>query len=125
MAIHSSILPGKSHGQRSLDGYTVHGVAKSRTRLSDFTATVITSTVMAAKLTLSCLGNIRTDSIYTQWKMFQEGVGEAKDSKKLKNCFCLDFSEPFRRQRQVSRDRPKSCAAQINFLWVCIYRKEI
>ena len=37
MAIHSSILPGKSHGQRSLDGYTVHGVAKSRTRLSDFT----------------------------------------------------------------------------------------
>ena len=35
---------------------------------------------------------------------------------KKENCFCLDFSEPFRRQRQVSRDRPKSCAAQINFL---------
>ena len=34
-AVHSSIiLPGKSHGQRSLVGYTVHGVAKS---LSDFT----------------------------------------------------------------------------------------
>ena len=24
-------LPGKSHGQRSLEVYTVHGVAKSRT----------------------------------------------------------------------------------------------
>ena len=31
------LLPGKSHGWRSLVGYTVHGVAKSRTRLSDFT----------------------------------------------------------------------------------------
>ena len=31
------LLPGKSHGQRSLVGYTVHGVTKSRTRLSDFT----------------------------------------------------------------------------------------
>ena len=28
-------LPGESHGQRNLAGYTVHGVAKSRTRLSD------------------------------------------------------------------------------------------
>ena len=27
------------HGQRSLAGYTVHGVAKSRTRLSNFTFT--------------------------------------------------------------------------------------
>ena len=32
-------LPGKSHGQRSLAGYTVHGVAKSRTRLSNITFT--------------------------------------------------------------------------------------
>jgi len=31
------LLPGKSHGWRSLVGYTVHGIAKSRTRLSDFT----------------------------------------------------------------------------------------
>ena len=30
-------LPGESHRRRSLVGYTVHGVAKSRTRLSDFT----------------------------------------------------------------------------------------
>ena len=30
------LLPGKSHGQRSLEG-TVHGVTKSQTRLSDFT----------------------------------------------------------------------------------------
>ena len=28
-------LPGESHGQRTLVGYTVHGVAKSQTRLSD------------------------------------------------------------------------------------------
>ena len=28
---YSSILAGKSHGQRGLMGYTVHGVAKSRT----------------------------------------------------------------------------------------------
>ena len=32
------LLPGKSHGQRSLVA-AVHGVAKSRTRLSDFTFT--------------------------------------------------------------------------------------
>ena len=30
-------LPGKSHGQRILVGYTVHGVSKSRTQLSNFT----------------------------------------------------------------------------------------
>ena len=28
-------LPGESYGQRSLAGYTVHGVAKSRTQLSN------------------------------------------------------------------------------------------
>ena len=28
-------LPGKSHGQRSLVGYIVHGVAKSQTQLRD------------------------------------------------------------------------------------------
>ena len=33
------LLPGKSHGQRSLVGYTVHGVAKSWTRLSNITFT--------------------------------------------------------------------------------------
>ena len=33
------LLPGKSHGRRSLVGYTVHGVARSRTQLSDFTFT--------------------------------------------------------------------------------------
>ena len=30
------LLPGKSHGWRSLVGCVVHGVAKSQTRLSDF-----------------------------------------------------------------------------------------
>ena len=33
------LLPGKSHGWRSLVGYTVHGIAKSQTWLSDFTFT--------------------------------------------------------------------------------------
>ena len=28
-------LPGESHGWRSLAGYIVHGVAESRTQLSD------------------------------------------------------------------------------------------
>ena len=34
MATHSSILPGKSHGQRSLVDYS-HGVIKSQTQLCD------------------------------------------------------------------------------------------
>ena len=34
MATHSSILPGKSNGQRSLKGYSTWG-HKSRTQLSD------------------------------------------------------------------------------------------
>ena len=33
------LLPGNSHGRRSLVGYTVHGVAEGRTQLSDFTFT--------------------------------------------------------------------------------------
>ena len=32
------LLPGESHRQRSLVGYIVHGVAKSRTQLSNFTS---------------------------------------------------------------------------------------
>ena len=39
MATYSVFLPGKSHGQQNLVGYTVHGVAKSRTWLSTFTFT--------------------------------------------------------------------------------------
>ena len=35
MATHSSTLAGEFHGQRSLAGYIVHGVAKSQTRLSN------------------------------------------------------------------------------------------
>ena len=33
------LLPRKSHGQRSLVQATLHGVAKNRTRLTDFTFT--------------------------------------------------------------------------------------
>ena len=39
MATHSVLLPWKSHGRRSLVQATVHGVAKSRARLSSFTFT--------------------------------------------------------------------------------------
>ena len=35
MATHSVSLSGKSQRQKSLAGYTAHGVAKSRTRLRD------------------------------------------------------------------------------------------
>ena len=38
MAAHSSILPGESHGQRSLVGYSPLG-CRSQTRLSDSTTT--------------------------------------------------------------------------------------
>ena len=37
VATHSSFLPEKSHGQRSLVGYSPWGQAKSQTRLSDLT----------------------------------------------------------------------------------------
>ena len=37
MAPHSSTVAWKIHGRRSLVGCAVHGVAKSGTRLSDFT----------------------------------------------------------------------------------------
>ena len=36
MATHSVLLPGKSHGWRSLEEPTVHGVTKSQTWLSNF-----------------------------------------------------------------------------------------
>ena len=36
MATHSSILAGKSHGQRSLVGYIVHRFTKSQTRIKRF-----------------------------------------------------------------------------------------
>ena len=36
MVIHSSILAGEFHGQRSLARYIVHGVEKSQTGLSDW-----------------------------------------------------------------------------------------
>ena len=38
MATHSRFLPGESHGRRSFVGYSTP-IAKSRTRLSDFTFT--------------------------------------------------------------------------------------
>ena len=41
MATHSSILAGKSHGQRSLADYSPWG-HKSQTRLSDETTTTLT-----------------------------------------------------------------------------------
>ena len=40
MATHSRTLAGESHGWRILVQATIHGFAKSRTRLSDFTFTI-------------------------------------------------------------------------------------
>ena len=34
--IPTPVLPREFHGKRSLAGYTVHGVAKNQTRLSNF-----------------------------------------------------------------------------------------
>ena len=45
------LLPRKSHGRRSLVQATAHGVAKGRTRLSDFT-------FMLANLLQSCLDSV-------------------------------------------------------------------
>ena len=55
MATHSSILAGKSHGQRRLTGYTVHGVAKGQRRLSNqahiqFSLTLYTFSMYVASL---------------------------------------------------------------------------
>ena len=55
------LLPGKSHGWRSLVG-SVHGVAKSRTQLSDFTFTFSLSCIGEGNgnlLQCSCLENPR------------------------------------------------------------------
>ena len=49
-------LPGKSHGQSSLVGYTVHGVAKSWTRLRDFT---LTFTFIWPSAGCACQGPLR------------------------------------------------------------------
>ena len=46
MATHSSIWPGKSHGQRRLMGYS----PKGRTQLSDYTLTAQLLTVLLLSL---------------------------------------------------------------------------
>ena len=51
-------LPGGSHGQRSLVGYAVHGIAKSQTQLSDCTLTLLYVTHIIAQI--------------SQWKSRQE-----------------------------------------------------
>ena len=49
MATAQIVLPGKSYGQRSLAGYTVHGAAKSQTQLSTHTLD---------QLSLKCIGSV-------------------------------------------------------------------
>ena len=44
MSTHSSILVGKSQGQRSLSGYIVHSITKSHTWLGDWAASYCHST---------------------------------------------------------------------------------
>ena len=46
-------LPGESHRRRSLEGYTVHGVAKSWTQLNDLT--LLSLTLLICKLKLEIL----------------------------------------------------------------------
>ena len=56
----SVLLPGKSHGRRSLVQAAVHGVAKSRTRLNDFTFTfhfhALEKEMETHSFSLSCIG---------------------------------------------------------------------
>ena len=54
MAIHSSILPGKSHGQRSLEGYSPWGHKESdTTEQIHFTSLPIFSSVQFSHLVVS------------------------------------------------------------------------
>ena len=55
MAPTPGLLPGKFHGPRSLVGYTVHGVAKCWTLLSDFTFTFI---LVSEKIPTDSLENL-------------------------------------------------------------------
>ena len=45
-------LPGKSHGQRSLEGYTVHGIAKSWTQLKQLSTCINTLKVASSHIWL-------------------------------------------------------------------------
>ena len=47
------LLPGESHRQRSLEGYTVHGVTKSWTQLNN--VTLLSLTLLICKLKLEVL----------------------------------------------------------------------
>ena len=53
MANHSNILAWKINGWRSLEGCTVHGVAKGRTRLSYFTSLLTTKLFLMAETELA------------------------------------------------------------------------
>ena len=72
------LLPGKSHGWRSLVGYTVHGIAKSRTRLSDFTFIFSLSCIGEGNgnpLQCSCLENPRDSGA---WWAAVYGVAQSR-----------------------------------------------
>ena len=53
MATTPILLPGESHRQRSLEGYTVHGVTKSWTQLNN--VTLLSLTLLICKLKLEVL----------------------------------------------------------------------
>ena len=60
------LLPGKSHGRRSLVT-TVHGVAKSQTRLSDFTLTFHFHALEKEMATHSSIVAWRIPGMGAQW----------------------------------------------------------
>ena len=55
-------LPGKSHERRNLVGYTLHGVAKNQTQLSDFTFTFTQSNMRACVCACSVI-SVMSDSL--------------------------------------------------------------
>ena len=79
------LLPGKSHGRRSLVQATVHGIAKSRTRPSDFTFTLqtlhpVVQHWLARPYTISlnsCFSHISTDS---PWALYIPRELSSKES---------------------------------------------
>ena len=68
MATHSILLPWKSHGRRSLVQATIHGVAKSRARLSNFTLLhfVFIELVMPSNHLILCRPLLLLPSCYLQ-----------------------------------------------------------
>ena len=75
MAIHSSILPGKSHGQRSLEGYSPRGHKElDTTEWLHFRVTQHAHTHhhgRRQRVTCSCLGRVQLSGRGDHWFLFE------------------------------------------------------